>query len=144
MPLEFTNSAVPLFKVNLKDLCAVYYWLHSQERHTMGKGNEAAVKKHHPDFPLMLNIWTETRRKIPAPLPVSCAGLNQLHTYVPFGFVFSCTSLHLQRWNVSPVPNQPDIIGETIAKKVCQDLSAAMDSPSRCLWQQCRCTMLAL
>lgn len=36
-------------------------------------------------------------------------------------------------WNVSPVPNQPDTIGEKIAKKACQDLSAAVGSPSRCL-----------
>lgn len=69
MPLEFTNSAVPLFKVSSKGLCAEYYWLHSQERHTMGKENEDAVKKHHPDFPLMLHIWTETRRKISSPTP---------------------------------------------------------------------------
>lgn len=62
----------------------------------MGIESEVGVKKHHLDFPLMPNFEERQEEKFPALLPVSCAGLNKLCAYIPFGFVILCSSLHLQ------------------------------------------------
>lgn len=96
LPLEFTNSAMTLFKVNLKDICAKYYCLCPEQRCAVKKKVKSWWKAP-PLFALDAEVWTEARTKLCSSSPFSCAGLNQSCAYAPFGFVLSLISLPLQR-----------------------------------------------